>query len=127
MASDVKIRFRSFLPGAGHDGSGNAKQGKSNVRGEINVTSYARGGETLTPQDVGLTTIDDIVLTPKEAAGGANPAQGARRALYSHAAQQFYVLENVNATGVENEAASAAAINIRFDAFGDSAHDVELL
>lgn len=121
MSTDVKIRFRSFLPGAGHDSSGNARQGKTNVRGVIEVTNYTRGGETLTPADLGLSTIDDLVLTHREPVSSPDPAAGVRRVVYSYSAQQFYIIRDT----VE-EAATADPV-ISFDAFGDSSHDVELL
>ena len=61
MANDVKIRFRSFLPGAGFDSAGNPKQGKTRVVGQVAVTSYA-SGESLSAQDVGLSSIDFMEL-----------------------------------------------------------------
>lgn len=121
MSNVVKIRFRSFLPGSGKNASGSDKQGKTNTRGVIEVTNYSRGGESLTPQDVGLTAIDDIVLTHREPASGPDPAEGTRRVIYSHSQQQFYIVK-----GLVEEAATADPV-ITFDAFGDSAHDVELL
>lgn len=121
MAIDVKIRFRSFLPGHGYNSGGSAKQGKTNVRGRIEVTSYTKGGEALTPQDLGLNTIDDLTLNLEEPMKGNDPAQTVRAVYYSRSAQQFYAATD-NA-----EDAGAAAFNMTFDAFGDSAHDIELL
>ena len=121
MAIDVKIRFRSFLPGSGYDSSGGSRQGKTNVRGRIECTSYTKGGEALTPQDVGLNTIDDLTLTLEEPLTGTDPAQAVRAVSYSRSAQQFYVaVDNAELTG-------ATSLNLTFDAFGDSAHDIELL
>lgn len=124
MANDVKIRFRSFLPGSGVDSGGNNKQGKTNVRGRIEVTSYSRGGESLTPADVGLTRIDDLTLTLEEPISGSDPAESRRSVGYSRSAQEFYI----NTGGpTEGELAAGTAVNLSFDAFGDSAHDIELL
>ena len=121
MATDVKIRFRSFLPGSGYNSSGNPRQGKTNIRGRIECTSYTKGGESLTPTDLGLTTIDDLTLTLEEPLTGNDPAQAVRTVYYSRSAQQFYVaVDNVELTGATN-------LNLTFDAFGDSAHDVEQL
>jgi len=117
---DVKIRFRSFLPGSGFDSSGNARQGKTNVRGRIEAT-YLKGGVALTPQDVGLNTIDDLTLTCEEPFTSPDPAAGWRMAGYSRSARQFYVVQETI------EVASGSAVNLTFDAFGDSGHDVELL
>jgi len=121
MATDVKIRFRSFLPGSGYDGSGNARQGKTNVRGRIEVTSYTKGGETLKPQDLGLNTVDDLTLSCEEPFTSPDPASGWRWASWSRAAQQFYVIQETV------EVAGGTVLNLTFDAFGDSAHDVEML
>ena len=125
MASDVKIRFRSFLPGGGFDASGNAKQGKTRVVGLVDVTSYAGGGgESLAPVDIGLSTIDSISLRPvNEVPGGDGKSK--REAVYAADSETFYLL-NVTAAGARTHEAAAAAIEVEFDAFGDSAHDVEL-
>jgi hypothetical protein len=123
MAYDVYTRFKSFLPGGGYDSSGRPVQGKSNFRGVIKVTSYTRGGETLRPQDLGLEAIDDLTLTLVEPLTGPNPSQQARSVRYATGSQQFYVsrdAENVEVTG-------AAAFDIYFDAFGDAAHNAEML
>jgi hypothetical protein len=124
MASDYTIRFRSFLPGAGYDSAGGAKQGKTRVVGRCNVTSYASGGEALAASDVGLSTIDHIdlkVVEPTGDTGGNNE----RRAIYSPGAAQFYLVLTSQA-GVPDEYADAATELLSFVAEGDSAHDVEL-
>ena len=76
---DVKVRFRSFLPGAGYDVNGQAKQGKTNVRGVI-TTTYLRGGVTLQPTDVGLDVIDTLALTLEEPIASSDPGRQRRRA-----------------------------------------------
>ena len=124
MASDVKIRFRSFLPGGGFDSSGNAKQGKTRVVGIVDVTSYAPGAEALAPSDIGLSAIDAISLRVSDATGDTG-GNNERRAIYSKTAEEFYLVLTSQA-GVPNEYAVAATETVEFDAFGDSAHDVEL-
>lgn len=124
MANDVKIRFRSFLPGGGRDSSGNAKQGKTRVVGEISVTSYTKGGENLAPVDVGLTTIDAINLRVHDQTSHPS-AQEQRQALYNQTNDQFYLI-TVSSAGVPIEYANAATETVEFVAEGDSAHDVEL-
>lgn len=126
MANTVQIRFRSFLPGAGHDSGGSPKQGKQEVHGRITVTNYNRGGEGLTPADVGLTTIDHLDLQLVDPLTGPDPGQGARQVYYSGAAQEFYITVTTQA-GVPTELAGTADPVLSFHAKGDSAHDVELL
>jgi hypothetical protein len=122
MSNTVAIRFRSYLPGSGFDSNGNPKQGKQEVRGKVAVTSYA-AGESLPPSKVGLTTIDWVHLAPDNAVGGAN-GQG-RVALYDHSSQEFYVFQS-EATGLDDANIAGKTFTVSFNAFGDSAHDVEL-
>lgn len=125
MASDIKKRFSSFLPGGGFDSAGNPKQGKTRVVGLIDVTSYAGGGgESLSAIDVGLSTIDSIKLRPvNEVPGGDGKHK--REAVYASDSNTFYLL-NVDAAGSRTHEAAAAAIEVEFVVEGDSAHDVEL-
>lgn len=127
MANDVRIRFKSFLPGAGFDSSGGAKQGKTRVVGTITVTSYTGGsGEPLSARDLGLSTIDAISLRVREQIGGevANNVD-LREVAYSLSAARFYVFTSDTA-GARTGLASAGTETLEFDVFGDSASDVEL-
>lgn len=118
MSNTVQIRYRQPL-GAGFDGNGRPVQGKQNVRGRITVTS-AKSGESLKPADLGLSKIDDLQLTVTEAMGSASGVP--RVAHYSHSAQEFYILEDgVDSNSVGND------FVVSFDAFGDSAANVEHL
>jgi hypothetical protein len=123
---DVKVRFRSFLPGAGYDVNGLAKQGKTNVRGVITAT-YLRGGVNLLPADVGLDVIDTLTLTNEEPYTSVNPQQNYRTVGYSKSARQFYCVEEVSAANTDAEVASGTSLSIEFDAFGDAAWAPELL
>ncbi len=125
MANDVKIRFRSFLPGGGKDSSGAAKQGKTRVAGEVDVTSYAgQKGEPFSAVDIGLTTIDSLMLrVADESVDGGGGA--VRRAPYTKSTGHFYLI-TVDAAGAVTNVAQAATETLEFDALGDSAHDVEL-
>jgi hypothetical protein len=125
MARDVKVRFHTFLPGAGFDASGNPKQGKTRVVGEVDVTSYARGGEALSAIDVGLNTIDSLTLRVGDETGDPS-ATRRRQAIYSKSVSQFYLVDTTTA-GVPNERADAATETVEFVAEGDSAADPELL
>jgi hypothetical protein len=123
MASDVKLRFKRPHPGSGFDSAGNPKQGKVEVVGRIEVTSYNQGGEDLKPSDVGLSVIDWIDIKHENQSGdskGTTP----RIVNYNFGVQQFYIVED--AAGVF-EAANAGTHNLRFHATGDSSSDVELL
>lgn len=126
MANTVRLRFRSYLPGVGFDSSGRAVQGKQEVRGRVIVSSYTRGGENLTPRDVGLTSVDYLsleVVDPVKSPG-ANPL---RFAAWNETNNQFYIFETDNAGNDVVEAADTTAVTLAFSAFGDAAHDVELL
>lgn len=125
MANDVKIRFRSYLPGGGFDSAGGAKQGKTRVVGEVDVTSYAgQKGEPFVPRDLGLTAIDSIALRVADACvdggGGAT-----REVNYSKSTGHFYLIL-VAANGSVTNVAKAQTETLEFDALGDSANDVEL-
>lgn len=161
MAKTVRVRFRSALPGGGYTGSGRPRQGKTNVRGQIHVTSYTKGGEDLKPADLGLTKIDDLTLQVVEPMkGGNDPTSNMRQVHYSHNARQFYVIlydhdftqfytfdnyvrsdrTNVIAGGEVvqgnqavllkladwKELSGGTALTVSFDAFGDSAQNIEL-
>lgn len=125
MASDIKNLSKSFLPGAGRDRDGNPSQRKCRVTGRIEVTSYARGGENLTPSDVKLDTIDYLAFEVENAVTGNNPGQGTRKAYYADAAQQFYVTRTRIAGG-ESEVAAASTCVLKFVAEGDAADAPEL-
>ena len=125
MAKSVAVRFRDRHAGGGFDSAGDPKQGKTDVRGIVTVTSYSRGGESLTPIDLGLSAIDHLDLRVVEPVRSANPVQGRRDVVYSDAAEQFYLLAQT-AAGGWNEAAAASAVSLSFSACGDAADDVEL-
>jgi hypothetical protein len=135
----VRLRFKSFLPGAGYDASGAAKQGKTNTRGVITVTDYERGGTTLLPATIGLSTIDDLELKLREPVRSPDPVNNMREVVYSVTAQQFYVYEwrndhlqfyltggvPISAQGIR-EVRAGTDFDVSWDAFGDAVQDVEL-
>jgi hypothetical protein len=125
MVSDYKIRFKSFLPGAGKDSAGNPKQGKTRVVGQIAVTDYDRGGEPLAPQDVALTAIDAIALRVHNQTSGAQ-GETRREALYNQTDDVFYLV-TIHESGISTEYADAATETVEFVVEGDSSHDAELL
>lgn len=125
MSNTVAIRFRGGLPGSGLDSSGLPKQGKQEVRGRITVTNYS-GAEDLKPRDVGLTSIDFISLEITEPFTSTDPGDEMRFVGYSYQAQQFYCWTE-GANGDRLSLGRTVDPVITFSAFGDSAHDVELL
>ena len=125
MAKSVAVRFRNRHAAGGFDSAGTAKQGKVDVRGVVTVTSYSRGGESLTPIDLGLSAIDHLDLRVVEPVRSANPVQGRRDVVYSDAAEEFYLLA-ATAAGGWNEAAAATAVSLSFSACGDGAEHIEL-
>jgi hypothetical protein len=127
MASDVKIRFRSFLPGGGFDSAGNPKQGKTRVVGEIDVTSYVgSSGEPLSAADVGLNAIDHADLKVREqVAGDFSGSAVTREVAYSHSAARFYLF-STDEDGARTAPLAETTESLTFVVEGDSAHDVEL-
>jgi hypothetical protein len=125
MANDVRIRFRSFLPGAGFDSAGGPAQGKTRTVGTVTVTSLDQNGEALTAVDLGLVTLDSLSLRVSEETSSA-AGQTKREAIYSPSAAQFY-LNTVSSVGVVASYVPAATETLEFVAEGDSAASPELL
>lgn len=126
MAHDVKIRFKSFLPGGGYDSSGNPVQGKTRVVGIVDVTSYdGEEGDQFDARSVGLTNIDALTLRVRDQMDGSFPGAKNRDCLYSQSTGHFYLLTRV-ATGVALGVVAGSTETLEFDAFGDSVADVEL-
>jgi len=119
MARTVRTRFHRPLPGGGRDSGGNPKQGKVEVVGQIAVTTYAHGGESLTPADIGLTTIDWIDIKHENMAGGKEGSEP-RDVRYCHSSQDFYIREG-------EVTANAGSHTLYFKAFGDTVRTAELL
>jgi hypothetical protein len=128
MATDITIRFKSFLPGGGKDAAGNPKQGKTRVVGQIAVTDYTRGGEPLAPVDLALTAIDHLDLRVANEVGGPSGDQ-LRSAHYNQTDDLFYLVTMSSADGTDftTEYADEATETVEFVAEGDSSHDAELL
>lgn len=124
MARTIKTRVRSALPGSGFDSSGNAKQGKRRVTGSISVTSYAAAGESLTPADLGLSTIDFISLKHEDESAGPN-GQGGRYVRFQNTTSDFYIVQEAGVTG-KTDIASGTTHTVYFDAVGDAMDGVEL-
>ncbi len=104
--------------GPGFDGSGNPVQTKQQVSGRLVVTTFNGGGESLTPSDLGLETLDYISLTMEEGAGGKSGQP--RFANYSFTAQEFYIFQQTSNAGVSTSGTSAKDYNVDFLAVGNS-------
>ena len=130
MANIVKTRYKSYLPGSGRNAAGEPKQGKVRVVGEIDVTSYDdAAGEDLTAIQLGLTTIDAINLRVSDEStniASAIDLTNTKKAVYVKTDSKFVLLD-VGNTGTPALYANADTETLEFDAFGDSADDVELL
>lgn len=128
MANTVRVLYKSYLPGAGQDTSGNPKQGKQEVRGRIVVSSYAKGGEDLSAADLGLETVDFLSLSVVDPIKA--PSKPPRHAAWSETNNQFYVFDHANdgttADAKVVEVANATAVTVAFNAFGDSLDAPEL-
>ena len=118
MARTVRTRFHRPLPGGGRDSGGNPKQGKVEVVGQIAVTTYA-GVESLTPNDLGLLTIDWIDIKHENMAGGKEGSEP-RDVRYCWSSQDFYIREG-------EARANAGSHTLYFKAFGDTIRNNELL
>ena len=126
MANDVKIRSRSYLPGAGVDSAGSAKQGKTQVQGLIAVTSYTGGaGEPLTPIEMGVSAIDTLQMRVVNQVPHGDGLHS-RESVYADDTERFYLI-NVNEGGTRTHFAVGATASVEFDVFGDSTDDVELV
>ena len=67
MAFDVRTFYRGSLAGqgvssGGVDSAGVAQNSKTVVVGDINITTYTAGGEPVLPADLGLESLDCILL-----------------------------------------------------------------
>jgi len=121
---DVKVRFRSYLPGAGHSSTGAAKANKTLVSGTVDF-EYATGGIAVSPADLGLDTLEFLSCSQIKA----------NTTVVGTAALPIYATYNAVAGGSGNiiivmkaatEATNALAGSLSFLAFGDSALAPEL-
>ncbi len=119
MANTVRTRFHRPLPHGGANADGTAKQGKVEVRGEIDVTTYAKTGESLTPMNLGLLVIDWLDIKHECEAGGKEGSEP-RDVRYNFTNNEFYICE-------AGKPANAGSHTLYFNAFGDTARDAELL
>jgi hypothetical protein len=90
--------------------------------GRINVSSYTTGGEALVPNDVGLTTIDNITFNAeKVGAAGVTAPTVAAGGVWDGVNQKVLLF-----TGGSQVTSTHQPV-VGFTAYGDSARDVESL
>lgn len=121
MANTVRIVFKSYLPKPGFDTSGQTTQYKQEVRGEIQVSSYnAATGETLTPAQLDLFSIDYLKLEVKDPIKA--PGKPPRHAAWNETNNLFYVFDHANDGTTPDakviEVAQGTAVTVCFNAFG---------
>ena len=112
MASTLQVLARSPLPGTGIDASGNPVQEKQQVLVQMTVSSYAAGGEAMTPRSVGLQTIDFVhpVVTTL---GGITQTAGTASVQASwDPANELIIVEEIAATLLPEIGADAPIIGI---------------
>ena len=111
------VRSESRVLGGGFDSNGAPVQGKTRIVGRL-AGSYATGGLTLTPADLGLAAIDFIdfrVTTP------APTANGERNACYNGST---LFLQDPDG---DTEEGNGTTFVIEYVAEGDASRNVELL
>ena len=121
MAKTVQILVRHRPNVGGFNIAGTPKQGKTMVWGQITISSYAdvTTGEPLSPNDLGLTTVDYMHANVVSVQGTAIVNVEANT-VYLYGTGALLVFE---AAGDTLDAADTAVL--RFFAVGDSANDVE--
>lgn len=125
MAQTIKILSRDRLEGGGFNTAGVAKNLKERVVAEVTVTVWTANGEPLTPNDLGLETIDDIqfdVVSVNDAAT-VPIATAIPLAAYDRTGQRVICISD---HGTDTPVVTGEAAVYRCVAFGDSARAPEL-
>lgn len=101
MSKVVKVIFRSYLQGSqGYTNTGTPSPNKQLVIAQVVTTNVQSGLEGLTPQDLGLSTIDFIKVNVQSETGGV-PAKSATTSVHADYDQvnQRLVICDVAAAG----------------------------
>ena len=118
---DVKVRFRSWVPGAGFTSSGTSKQGKSLVVGDVDFT-YATGGILLLAPALGLSTLDHVSFNVHSANNDvAGTAAAPHIPVWIESTGKLIITDDAGTEATDNQTGF-----LTFMAFGDSARDIEL-
>jgi hypothetical protein len=128
MAFDLTTRIRGNLDGwsagGGHKSSGAAANQKTVIVGDINITTYTAGGEPVTAADLGLETLDCILLEVVTVDGSLPTATNIHKVNYDYTAEQILAWDGAAFATVPD--GSPDTVRVRFAAFGDSAAAPEL-
>ena len=123
MAFDVTTRYRGTLAGTtaagGHTSTGASSNSKTVVVGDINITTYTAGGEPVLPADLGLESLDCILLevvSVDVAAGVGATATNIHKVNYEYGANLVICWD-----GAAFATVPATSARVRFAAFGDVA------
>jgi hypothetical protein len=127
MTHTVKILHRSHIPGtAGFDASGNPKQGKVRVIGEIDITSYTAAGEVIKKYKMGVENVDVVKFESKEFVSTATLF---RLFAYDRTNEKLigYAVDTAGGTGDELAPATTSSDLgiIAFEVIGDAAARTE--
>ncbi len=126
MAIDVRTFYRGTLAGqsiaaGGVDSSGNAKNNKAVVIGDIDITTYTSGGEPVSAADLGLDSLDCILLEVVDVDAALPSTSVVHVVNYEYSAGLVLLWDGSGGTVV-----AGSNGRVRFAAFGDSAAAPEL-
>ncbi len=121
MAIDVRTYYRGTLSGqggaaGGRDSAGAARNSKIVVIGEVDITTYTAAGEPCTAADLGLESLDCILLQAVNVDGALAQGNVIHNINYDYTAQQILLWDGSAGT---TEAGTSGVV--RFAAFGDAA------
>ena len=121
MAFDVTTRYRGTLAGQGMaaggvDSAGSATNSKVVVVGDIHITTYTAGGEPVLPADLGLESLDCILLEVVDVDDAVATTTNIHKANYEYGANLVICWD-----GAAFATVPGASAQVRFAAFGDVA------
>jgi hypothetical protein len=130
MANDVRITFRTFLPGSAGVSktlNGVPVQGKALVCGRIVTTDVQSGLETVAIQDFGLTTLDFISVNVHGTTGGV-PAKSATTTVHADydTVNTRLVISDIASSGQRDPITNDEDPVLEFLAVGDTSIAPEL-
>ncbi len=121
MAFDVTTRYRGTLAGqgfgaGGRDSAGARTNSKIVVVGDIHITTYTSGGEPVLPADLGLESLDCILLEVVDVDDVVATTTNIHKANYEYGANLVIAWD-----GAAFKVVPGASVQVRFAAFGDAA------
>ncbi len=122
----VKVLGRSRLQGGGQAVSGNARNNKEEVWGELSGT-YITAGALFTARDVGLRDFDKISLNPVSVNGGTEPTATTEVTAQFEPTDQKILMQTRDINGASTAAVTTQAYVCNFHAIGDSVRTPEMV